>query len=211
MCRDDNAARGANPHRRRRDAACALTEEPVGAGHAVRITTRSESRRAAIEAAGGECWIATPDRIASLRYALENVTVAPAGFSGCAAGPGKSSRPCTRLAPCPSSPRRERSNTTVRRARLRSGGLRRSGSARTRRGPGRDHRRLQRDPLRTSVPTPPTSRHGARRRARRSARCWRSPRAARAGPAGRRACRRSRPRSCALRRQTSPFAARPAA
>jgi hypothetical protein len=42
----------------------------------VRITTRSEAGRAAIEAAGGECWIGTPDRIASLRYALENVTLA---------------------------------------------------------------------------------------------------------------------------------------
>jgi hypothetical protein len=45
-------------------------------GHAVRITTRSESGRAAIEAIGAECWIGTPDRIASLRYALENVTIA---------------------------------------------------------------------------------------------------------------------------------------
>jgi hypothetical protein len=45
------------------------------AGHAVRITTRSEAGRAAIEAAGAECWIGTPDRIATLRYALENVTL----------------------------------------------------------------------------------------------------------------------------------------
>jgi hypothetical protein len=58
------------------ERACALTEELVSAGHAVRITTRSESRRGVIEAAGGECWIGTPDRIASLRYALENVTIA---------------------------------------------------------------------------------------------------------------------------------------
>jgi hypothetical protein len=48
----------------------------VGEGHAVRMTTRSEAGRAAIEAAGAECWIGTPDRIASLRYALEGVTIA---------------------------------------------------------------------------------------------------------------------------------------
>jgi hypothetical protein len=48
----------------------------IADGHAVRITTRGEAGRAAIEAVGGECWIATPDRIATLRYALENVTLA---------------------------------------------------------------------------------------------------------------------------------------
>jgi len=42
----------------------------------VRITTRTEAGRAAIEAAGAECWIGTPDRLASLRYALDNVTLA---------------------------------------------------------------------------------------------------------------------------------------
>ena len=47
----------------------------VADGHAVRITTRTEAGRAAIEAVGAECWIGTPDRIASLRYALEGVTV----------------------------------------------------------------------------------------------------------------------------------------
>src|SRR6266540_7289203 len=44
-------------------------------GHAVRAVTRSEARRAAIEAAGCECWIGDPDRIGTLRYALDNVTV----------------------------------------------------------------------------------------------------------------------------------------
>jgi hypothetical protein len=48
----------------------------VAEGHAVRITTREESGRASIEDCGGECWIGTPDRIATLRYALENVTIA---------------------------------------------------------------------------------------------------------------------------------------
>jgi len=47
----------------------------VREGHAVRITTRGERGRAAIEAAGAECWIGTPDRLATLRGALENVTV----------------------------------------------------------------------------------------------------------------------------------------
>jgi hypothetical protein len=45
-------------------------------GHAVRITTRTEGGRAAIEQTGAECWIGTPDRLATLRGALENVTIA---------------------------------------------------------------------------------------------------------------------------------------
>jgi hypothetical protein len=44
--------------------------------HAVRATTRTEAGRAAIEATGAECWIGTPDRLATLRGALENVTIA---------------------------------------------------------------------------------------------------------------------------------------
>jgi len=47
----------------------------VEEGHAVRITTRAESGRAAIEATGAECWIGTPERLATLRAALANVTV----------------------------------------------------------------------------------------------------------------------------------------
>jgi len=54
----------------------ALAGELVADGHAVRITTRREARRAAIEAAGAECWLGTPDRVATLRYALEGVTIA---------------------------------------------------------------------------------------------------------------------------------------
>jgi hypothetical protein len=45
-------------------------------GHAVRVTTRTEAGRAAIEATGAECWIGTPDRLATLRGALANVTIA---------------------------------------------------------------------------------------------------------------------------------------
>jgi hypothetical protein len=44
-------------------------------GHAVRITTRAESGRAAIEQAGAECWVGTPARLATLRGALESVAV----------------------------------------------------------------------------------------------------------------------------------------
>ena len=44
--------------------------------HAVRITTRTESGRAAIEAIGAECLIGTPDRLASMRGALDGVTIA---------------------------------------------------------------------------------------------------------------------------------------
>jgi hypothetical protein len=47
----------------------------VREGYAVRITTRSEDGRGAIEEAGAECWIGTPDRLATLRGALDNVTI----------------------------------------------------------------------------------------------------------------------------------------
>ena len=52
-----------------------LTRQLAADGHAVRVVTRTEARRAEIEAAGGECWIGTPDVIGTLRYALENVTL----------------------------------------------------------------------------------------------------------------------------------------
>jgi hypothetical protein len=44
-------------------------------GYAVRAITRTEANRPAIEAAGAECWIGTPDRLATLRGALQNVTI----------------------------------------------------------------------------------------------------------------------------------------
>jgi shikimate 5-dehydrogenase len=58
---------------RGRALAVRLTQE---GRHAVRITTRTESSRAAIEATGAECLIATPDRLASMRGALDGVTIA---------------------------------------------------------------------------------------------------------------------------------------
>ena len=47
----------------------------VRAGDVVRITTRSEAGRAAIEAAGAECRVGTPDRLATLSGVLEAVTI----------------------------------------------------------------------------------------------------------------------------------------
>ena len=52
-----------------------LALDLVGEGHAVRVTTRTEAGRAAIEASGAECWIGTPERLQTLRAALESVTV----------------------------------------------------------------------------------------------------------------------------------------
>ena len=53
-----------------------LAERAVREGHAVRIVTRTEERRAEIEAAGAECWMGDPDRLGTLRGALEGVTIA---------------------------------------------------------------------------------------------------------------------------------------
>jgi uncharacterized protein YbjT (DUF2867 family) len=52
-----------------------LARELIAEGHAVRAVTRRPEARAAIEAAGAECWIGDPDVIGTLRYALDNVTV----------------------------------------------------------------------------------------------------------------------------------------
>jgi Trk K+ transport system NAD-binding subunit len=53
----------------------ALARGLVADGHAVRVVTRRESGRAAIEAAEAECWLGDPDVVGTLRYALENVTI----------------------------------------------------------------------------------------------------------------------------------------
>ena len=63
----------------------ALGRELSGAGHAVRGTTRAESRGAAIAAAGAEPFVGDPDRIGSLVGALEGVAIVCWLF-GCAAG-----------------------------------------------------------------------------------------------------------------------------
>jgi hypothetical protein len=44
-------------------------------GHAVRGTTRAQAGRAAIEAAGAQAWVGDPDRIATISYALDGVTI----------------------------------------------------------------------------------------------------------------------------------------
>ena len=53
-----------------------LARAAIADGHAVRITTRGEGGRAAVEQAGAECWVGTPLRLATLRGALEGVTIA---------------------------------------------------------------------------------------------------------------------------------------
>ncbi len=53
----------------------ALARSLLAEGNAVRITTRAEPSRRAIEAAGAECWIGTPDRLATLRGSLDRVAV----------------------------------------------------------------------------------------------------------------------------------------
>ena len=52
-----------------------LARELIAEGHAVRAVTRREEARPAIEAAGAECFIADPDVVGTLRYALDNVTL----------------------------------------------------------------------------------------------------------------------------------------
>jgi hypothetical protein len=52
-----------------------LARDLVAEGHAVRAVTRRAEARTGIEAAGAECFIADPDVVGTLRYALDNVTV----------------------------------------------------------------------------------------------------------------------------------------
>ena len=73
-----------------------LARTLVAEGHAVRAVTRSQARRAQIEAVGCECWIGDPDRVGSLRYALDNVTVL-LWLLGTAAGPNVEALHTTRL------------------------------------------------------------------------------------------------------------------
>lgn len=53
----------------------ALAQSLTADGHAVRFVTRNPEFAEQIEATGAECCIADPDRIGTLRYALDNVTV----------------------------------------------------------------------------------------------------------------------------------------
>ncbi len=58
------------------DRGLRLAEALLAGGHAVRATTSDSVRAAAIEAIGGECLLGTPERLATLRGALEHVTIA---------------------------------------------------------------------------------------------------------------------------------------
>jgi hypothetical protein len=69
-----------------------LASEMVGDGHAVRITTRTEAGRVAIERTGAECWVGTPARLATLRGALDSVTIA-CWLLASAGGPEEEVRP----------------------------------------------------------------------------------------------------------------------
>jgi nucleoside-diphosphate-sugar epimerase len=53
----------------------ALARDLVAAGHAVRGTTRSQDRAAAIAEAGAEPYVGDPDRIGTLMGALSGVTI----------------------------------------------------------------------------------------------------------------------------------------
>jgi hypothetical protein len=53
----------------------ALARSLLAEGHAVRGTTRRPERAAALEAEGIEPWVGDPDRVGSLVYAQDNVTV----------------------------------------------------------------------------------------------------------------------------------------
>jgi hypothetical protein len=58
------------------DRGLRLAEALLADGHAVRVTTSDPARAGAIEAIGVECLLGTPERLATLRGALEHVTVA---------------------------------------------------------------------------------------------------------------------------------------
>lgn len=63
-----------------------LASALLASGNAVRITTRESASCAAIEQLGAECWVGTPDRLATLRGSLDGVAVA-CWLLGTASGP----------------------------------------------------------------------------------------------------------------------------
>lgn len=72
-------------------AGLALIRELGAEGHAVRAVTRRPERGAQLEEAGAECWSGDPDRIGTLRYALDNVTIL-CWFLGAATGDAEALR-----------------------------------------------------------------------------------------------------------------------
>jgi hypothetical protein len=65
-----------------------LAAQLVRDGHAVRISTRGEGGREAIEASGAECWVGTPARLATMRGALDRVAIV-CWLLGTASGPAE--------------------------------------------------------------------------------------------------------------------------
>jgi hypothetical protein len=65
-----------------------LTQDLLRRGHAARVVTRTEAGRGPIEAAGAECWIGDPNRLGTLRGALEGVTIV-CWLMGTATGPSE--------------------------------------------------------------------------------------------------------------------------
>jgi hypothetical protein len=63
----------------------------IGEGHAVRISSREGRARDQIEVAGAECWPGDPDRLATMRGALDGVTIL-AWLLGSADGPAEALR-----------------------------------------------------------------------------------------------------------------------
>ena len=142
----------------------------------MRITTRTQDGRAGIEAAGAECWVGTPDRIGSLRYALENVSLLM-WLLGTASGGGRELHG-RRLEFMLS----QTIDTTVRGVDLRGGGDRRAGERLV--GGGRRPGVGGATGCRagSSSPTRRTGRRGWRRRRGRSMNWWAGPPAAQAAP-----------------------------
>ncbi len=64
-----------------------LARTLIEGGHVVRITTRGEHGREAIERTGAECYIGDPGRLATFRGSLEHVTVACWLLAGAAGSP----------------------------------------------------------------------------------------------------------------------------
>jgi hypothetical protein len=67
------------------DRGLRLATALMAEGHAVRVVAGAPERCEQVEATGAECFVGTPDRLATLRGALEHVTIACwllAGASG---------------------------------------------------------------------------------------------------------------------------------
>jgi hypothetical protein len=63
-----------------------LAAAMIAEGHAVRVSTRGEHGRAAIEASGAECWVGDPRRLATMRGALDGVTIVCWLLGSCVGG-----------------------------------------------------------------------------------------------------------------------------